>query len=340
MSAPTAAASREVDEIGTKAILDAPILIVDDNAAKRLALRSVLEQLGHSIIEADSGAAALRCVVAQNFAVILLDVRMPRVDGFETAALIRKRRSSELTPIIFITALGSADIGRRDLYAAGAVDFMFAPIPPAELRAKVAAFASLFVKAELLAAQAREVQAALAELRIRNEELADIARRDALTGLGNRRALEDDLRQLDARVARYGHSYCLAILDVDFFKSYNDVYGHLGGDRILRSFAAELKAQARSGDGLYRYGGDEFVCVFPEQSLATGMQAVQRLHRNLARLAIPHEANPAHVVTFSAGLAVLSQDQVKSTTTVLKEADDALYRAKELGRNRIEHLVP
>jgi two-component system, sensor histidine kinase and response regulator len=142
-----------------------PILVVDDNAAKRLALKAVLLPLGYTIVEADSGRAALRCVMAQDFAVILLDLRMPTMGGFETAALIRLRRQSEMTPIIFITALGAEEIV-SDRYAEGAVDFLFAPVQPDELRAKVSFFANLFIKAELLAAQAREVQASADRLRL------------------------------------------------------------------------------------------------------------------------------------------------------------------------------
>ncbi len=142
------------------------ILLVDDNAAKRLALRAVLSQLGHPIVEADSGRAALRCLMTQDFAVILLDVCMPVMDGFETAALIRQRRQSELTPIIFITAFASDEIGRTDRYAEGAVDFIFAPVPPEELRAKVSVFVNIFSKAEALATQAREVQAPADQLRL------------------------------------------------------------------------------------------------------------------------------------------------------------------------------
>ena len=144
----------------------ASILMVDDNPDKRLALKSVLSPLGYPIVEADSGLAALRCVMAQDFAVILLDVLMPVTDGFETAALIRQRRQSETTPIIFITAHGRDEIAETDLYAGGAVDFIFAPVPPEELRAKVSAFANLFVTAEELAAQARDVQTSADRLRL------------------------------------------------------------------------------------------------------------------------------------------------------------------------------
>jgi PAS domain S-box-containing protein len=143
-----------------------PILIVDDNAAKRIALKSVLAPLGYLIVEADSGLAALRCLMAREFAVILLDVRMPHMDGFETAAHIRQRRQSEMTPIIFITAYGRDETVNSDRYAEGAVDFMFAPVSPYELRAKVSVFANLFLKAEVLATRARAVQASADQLRL------------------------------------------------------------------------------------------------------------------------------------------------------------------------------
>ena len=110
---------------------------MDDNAGKRLALKAVLAPLHLGIVEADSGVAALRCVTAQDFAVILLDVRMPLMDGVETAALIRRREQSEMTPIIFVTAHDDDEIAHIDGYAQGAVDFIFAPVSPQILRAKV-----------------------------------------------------------------------------------------------------------------------------------------------------------------------------------------------------------
>ncbi len=146
-----------------------PILLVDDNPTKRLALKAALAPLGCSIVEAGSGREALRCVMANDFAVILLDVCMPVMDGFETAALIRQRQRSEMTPIIFITALGSDEIPDADLYAAGAVDFIFAPVPPDQLRAKVSVFGNIFTKAEALASRAREVQASADQLRFLTE---------------------------------------------------------------------------------------------------------------------------------------------------------------------------
>jgi len=442
------------DEAADAANATVPILVVDDNPAKRLALTAMLLPLGLSVVEADSGIAALRCLLEQEFAVILLDVRMPIMDGFETAALIRQRLESEMTPIIFITAYGTDEILETDRYAEGAVDFMFAPVPPEVLRAKVSVFANLYLKAEALAARAREVQASADQFRlltdaapigifqtdaenryiytnprwteitgissdqaagrewssiidaqrsadldaefpdgalaraelchrfelslpgsvsrivlvtsrpipdgrggvagwvgtladvtadavveaaqsIARDELAAIARSDPLTGLGNRRALQEDLDLLDGRVSRYGHRYCIALFDVDHFKAYNDTYGHPAGDRILETIAAQLMDCARAGDAVYRYGGEEFLCIFPEQSLAEGTLAVERMRLAVLGLAIPHKKSPVGLLAISAGLAMLDQAHTRSTD-VLAEADEALYRAKQLGRNRVE----
>lgn len=149
----------------TTLLRSAPVLIVDDTPSKRLAMKAALAPLGHRIVEADSGVAALRCVMEDDFAVILLDVTMPEMDGFETATLIRKRWQSEMTPIIFVTAFSSDELGRTDHYAGGAVDFLFAPIPPAELRSKVSFFAHVFLNAENLAARSRGVQETADQLR-------------------------------------------------------------------------------------------------------------------------------------------------------------------------------
>jgi diguanylate cyclase (GGDEF)-like protein len=144
---------------------------------------------------------------------------------------------------------------------------------------------------------------------------------------------------LEARVARYGHRYSIALIDVDHFKAYNDTYGHQAGDQILRTVADQLREEARGGDAVYRYGGEEFLCVFPEQSLAKATVAAERMRSALEGLAIPHSADSLGVVTLSAGLAMLDPRQTKSVGEVVKEADEALYRAKQLGRNRVESLA-
>jgi two-component system cell cycle response regulator len=316
------------------------VLVVDDNSAKRFALSAVLSPLGFNVVEAESGMEALRCLMAADFAVILLDVLMPVMDGFETASRIRARPRSEMTPIIFITAHGPDEVSHADHYAQGAVDFIFAPIPPEELRAKVSVFANLFAKAEELAVHARAVQSTADQLSDRNVELAAIARHDPLTGLRNRRALTEDLEMHEAKVIRYGHSYCMGLLDIDHFKAYNDSYGHQAGDVILQTIATALTSLLRRGDALYRYGGEELLCIFPEQTIESGGLAVERMRAGVEDLGLTHAGSPSGVVTISAGLAVLDMDLQRSAHEVLTEADGALYRAKSLGRNRVERAGP
>jgi diguanylate cyclase (GGDEF)-like protein len=217
--------------------------------------------------------------------------------------------------------------------AAGADDYLIKPLDHEELQVRLIAAARVTTLHRQLADQRVELEGL-------NHELTAIARRDPLTGLGNRRALQEDLELLEARVTRYGHRYCMAMLDVDHFKSYNDTYGHQAGDEVLQAVAAQLKDQARGGDALYRYGGEEFLCIFPEQSLETGIIAAHRMRSGLERLAIPHADNTRGVVTLSAGLAMLDPSHTRSAGEVLKEADEALYRAKQLGRNRVEHAAP
>jgi len=130
------------------------------------------------------------------------------------------------------------------------------------------------------------------------------------------------------------------LLDVDNFKSYNDTYGHQAGDQALQVVASQLKYHGRSADSIYRYGGEEFLCILPEQSLISGTHAVERMRAGLERLAIVHVGRPQGVLTFSAGIAMLDPDHIRPAQEVLKEADGALYRAKELGRNRIERADP
>lgn len=141
---------------------------------------------------------------------------------------------------------------------------------------------------------------------------------------------------LEGRAERYGYTYCAALCDIDFFKLYNDHYGHLAGDRILVRVASALKDGCRKGDALYRYGGEEFLVILPGQKLESATLVADRLRKDVEALKIPHEAkNPPGLVTISAGVAELSAERPKTADELLKEADTALYRAKQAGRNRV-----
>jgi diguanylate cyclase (GGDEF)-like protein len=169
-----------------------------------------------------------------------------------------------------------------------------------------------------------------------NERLFEESREDPLTHLGNRLRLEEDLDVLQARSRRYGHSYAVALCDVDLFKAYNDRYGHPAGDRVLQEVAGAIIHNRRGGDTAYRYGGEEFLIVLPEQTLRAAASTTDHLRKMVEDLRIPHEANaPPGLVTISAGVAALSKGDSKSSGELLEQADAALYTAKEAGRNRV-----
>jgi two-component system chemotaxis response regulator CheY len=295
----------------------------------RQALLRALSFEGYEVRVAADGHAALDSLLADPADAVLLDVSMPGIDGLEVCR--RLRAAGDRTPILMLTAR-HATADRVAGLDAGADDYLVKPLASYALKARL-------VAADRVTSLHRQLAHQQAELERLNEQLTQVARRDPLTGLVNRRALEEDLEQLEARVRRYGHRYCMALIDIDEFKAYNDTYGHQAGDRVLQQVADQLKAHTRGGDGVYRYGGEEFLCIFPEQSLATGKLAVQRMRIGLEQLAITHAGSPSGVLTFSAGLSMLHPLHTKSTGDVLKEADQALYRAKGLGRNRVEEAI-
>jgi two-component system cell cycle response regulator len=304
------------------------ILIADDNATSRRIIQMVPRVLGHDCHVAGTGDEAWDMFVSLRPDVVISDWKMPGLTGVELCRRIRAHDDARYTYFIMVTGQGALDQILEGMNA-GADDYLVKPLDPDNLKVRLVAATRVTSLHGHLDRRRTELEGA-------NDDLTAIARRDPLTGIGNRRALDEDLAVLDARVTRYGHRYCMALIDVDFFKSYNDTYGHPAGDHVLQTVAAELDYQARGGDTLYRFGGDEFLGIFPEQSLATGVLAVHRMRIGLERLAIPHDGNPLGVLTISAGVAMLDRDRVAAVTDVLKEADVALYRAKQLGRNRVE----
>jgi two-component system cell cycle response regulator len=308
------------------------ILVADDDATSRLIAQTALRGLGHQCHTVSDGDQAWDLFRTLQPDVVISDWKMPGLNGLELCREIRAHPTGGYAYFIMVTNQRGANEVIEGMNS-GADDYLLKPLDADDLRARLVAAARLTSLHHRIASQQ-------AELEHLNLELAAVARSDPLTALGNRRALEEDLELLEARMVRYGGRFCMALLDVDHFKSYNDTYGHQAGDRVLEVVAGQLRAQARGGDSLYRYGGEEFLCIFPEQSLTTGTVAVERMRSGIERLAIPHVDNPAGVLTISAGMAILDPDHATSAVKVLKEADEALYRAKQLGRNRVEHAAP
>jgi diguanylate cyclase (GGDEF)-like protein len=308
------------------------VLVADDDPTSRLIVQTALQTAGHQCQTANDGNQAWDAFRAWHPETVVSDWMMPGMTGLALCRAIRTEANGFYTYFIMVT--GQAGYGEiLEGMNAGADDYLVKPLDTDDLQARLIAAARVTLLHRRLAQQQ-------CELEDMNDELIAISRRDPLTGLGNRRALEEDLVLLEARVTRYGHRYCMALIDVDHFKAYNDAHGHQSGDQILRAVATQLTTHARGGDAFYRYGGDEFLCIFPEQSIDSGALAVERMRVGLEQLAIPHADEALGVLTFSAGLAMLDSGHTRPASDVLKMADEALYRAKHLGRNRVEQAHP
>lgn len=295
------------------------ILVADDDEGARLLAEAVVTSQGHECRVAASGDAAWALFADEHVDVLITDWMMPGLDGPQLARAVRAAAREEYTYIIMVTSRSA----RGEILAgieAGADDYLIKPLDPFALQARLLV--------------ARRVTDLHAELAASRAELAESARTDALTRIPNRRKLDEDLPQLHARSARYGHDYSLALCDIDNFKFYNDTHGHRAGDVALQAVASTLADACREGDALFRYGGEEFVVLLPEQTQESAVAAVDRLRRAIAALVIEHAPGETSQVTLSAGVATFTPTRGVDVDTILQEADRALYRSKEEGRNR------
>ena len=304
------------------------VLIAEDEAVSRLILQRSVVACGHDCLVAQDGAEAWAFFEQDPVDVVISDWLMPGLDGLQLCRRVRAHPRDSYTYFVLLTSRSDKEHMVTGLEA-GADDYLTKPLDRDELQARL-------IAAERVTSLYRQLAAQKGELERLNRQLARQARTDPLTGLGNRLQLWEDLDALHGRAARYGHHYALALCDVDRFKLHNDTYGHLAGDEVLRRVAGVLGEECRSGDRAYRYGGEEFLVLLPEQPPEGATLAVERLRRAVERLALPHATNPpGGVVTLSAGVTVLPPGEQKDTEALLREADAALYRAKELGRNRV-----
>jgi two-component system cell cycle response regulator len=304
------------------------VLIAEDDAVSRMILTKAVEKSGHECLAVEDGEKAWE--LFQNTPevdVVISDWMMPGIDGPEFCRRVRAANSGWYTFFIFLTALGDKQHLLEGMQA-GADDYLAKPLDREQLQVRL-------IAASRVNSLHRQLNEQKAELEKLNRELFAMSRRDPLTRLGNRLRLREDLETLGAQAQRYGHSYCAMLCDVDFFKAHNDTYGHLAGDEVLKRVADVISENLREGDIAYRYGGEEFLMILPEQSLESGVSIADRLRRAVEDLRIPHEKNPPGVVTISLGVAGLPAGEPKSADALIKEADEALYRAKESGRNRV-----
>ena len=305
------------------------ILIAEDDEISRMILQRAVQKFGHECLAAEDGEKALK-IHRENpdVDVIISDWMMPGMDGLALCRRVREEKRDGYTFFIFLTALGGKEHLLEGMQA-GADDYLAKPLDREQLQVRL-------IAASRVTSLHRQLNEKNAELGRLNEELFAMSRRDPLTRLGNRLRLREDLETLSAQAERYGHGYCAILCDIDHFKLYNDYYGHLAGDDVLKAVAEVVAWSVRKGDTVYRYGGEEFLAILPEQSLESAAQAAERLRREVEELEIPHKARPTpNVVTISLGLAILRPGEKKSTDELLKQADDALYEAKNAGRNRL-----
>lgn len=304
------------------------ILLVDDSRTARAALTRMLAAMGHAVTEASDGAQALECLRREPVDLVLLDVQMPRLDGFAAVREMREIQGNRWVPIIFLSARETdADLEKGIL--AGGDDYLVKPVSPVVLGAKIRALQRIHD----MQRQTVELSERLAAA---NRELAQLARQDGLTGLANRHHFDQRLAEEIARARRHRSPLGLVLGDVDDFKAYNDHYGHQAGDACLQRIAAALSSVCRRATDLVaRYGGEEFALVLPDTDM-TGVEKVGNAAREqVEALAIAHaRSRVSPVVTMSLGATALVPDGSTTPNLLIRRADQALYRAKLQGRNR------
>jgi diguanylate cyclase (GGDEF)-like protein len=305
------------------------ILIVDDHEDNIELLRARLEARGYIVDGANDGQQALDQVDRVHPDLILLDVMMPKMDGMEVVRRLKaKIASNELPfiPVIMQTALDSTE-NKVEGLDAGADDYITKPINFAELEARVNSL--LRIKALQSSLSDREKE--LSEL---NNKLRQISLTDGLTQIENRRSLEDRLHDMWQHSVRLHEPIALVMCDIDKFKSVNDHYGHQAGDSVLKEFAQLLKSEAREIDRVGRYGGEEFLLILPGTVLDAAVTFAERLREKVEKHTFTY-AGGTLCRTMSCGVAGSPHPRVKDQEALLKASDDALYVAKETGRNRV-----
>lgn len=316
------------------------VLIVDDDRATLFAVRSALAPLGYRFYEACDGSQALSALRQHRPDLILMDVEMPGLGGVEVCRIVKANQGETafgFIPVILMTARRRAD--KIEGLELGADDFLIKPIDVLELSARVKSMLRLKVLQDALRENNRELHRANKELDKKRQELLALARTDVLTGLYNRRYLEERLGVEFARSHRYRVPLSCLMLDVDHFKRINDTYGHPFGDRVLMEVAKVMKEMLRDVDLVARYGGEELIALLPETGPRQALRVGERVREGIAALHLVHQApgGSQNVVgcTASIGVATFPAPGIGTAEDLLRVADDCLYLAKGAGKNQV-----
>jgi len=293
------------------------VLLVEDAAVIRALVRRMLVAGGHVVVEAAGGAAALTVCREQQPDVVLLDVEMPEMSGWDVLAAMKADPDLRDVPVVFLT--GRSDTSDMvDGLRLGAHDYLRKPCEPTELLARVQA-----------AARVKRLQD---ELRQRNEDLDRISRTDTLTGLRNRRHVEEYLAKLTSLARRNLEPIAVLVIDIDHFKSVNDDHGHEAGDAVLREVAGRMQDSVRLEDMIGRWGGEEFLVVLPNTSDQGAAELAERLRQVVADTPCRLADGDTVQVTISVGCAA---SLIDDAGRLVRSADAAMYEAKQTGRNRV-----
>ena len=310
------------------------ILIADDDPTSRLVLQAIVSRLGHDCLVAEEGTSAWDLLSSGGIDVLLTDWMMPGLDGPELCRRVREQPGDSYVYIVLTTGLDHPEHILEGM-GSGADDYLIKPVDSFAVQTRL-------VAAERVTELHSKLALTQAELERANLELLEQSRTDDLTGLGNRRRMEEDLARTHARAIRAGRTYGVALFDIDHFKCYNDHYGHVAGDEALRRVATCIDLAVRSGECAYRYGGEEFLLLMPDcQQADSILVASERIRRALLEAAMPHAARPSapSLVTMSGGVSCWAPGSPHSALDIIEQADEALFEAKSAGRNRI-HCAP
>jgi two-component system cell cycle response regulator len=298
------------------------ILIIDDSKAIRKQLIATLRESGlfDTCIEAANGIEGLKALAARPVDIVLCDLVMPRMDGFKFLEAVRSNDKFRQIPVIVLSDREETAAKVKGL-GIGARDYITKPFDAGELVARV--------KVQL------ELKSLQDDMRKTNELLKELSITDHLTHLYNRRYLMAELEIEFQRTLRKNGALCLVLIDVDHFKLVNDTFGHQNGDMVLAAIAEALQVELRRYDIAARYGGEEFAMFLPDTSLGEGQIVAERLRCSVQEIAFPPPLEDV-AITISQGIAALPSPRITSVDALIKAADEALYLAKRMGRNRVE----